>query len=178
MKARISAFMKTCTAAALAMLAGSHVWAACGDTDATSVGCDAQVEVIMQALVTFDITSSLGGTGSAYTLYLDYDGTTNVSNTATVCVGTNDTDGTAVVAVARDATGVTDGTNYIGYSLALGGSSNGLDNGESYTTTVGETSDLGCGTNVNLVATFTQADLDAAPAGTYTDTITFTVTPD
>lgn len=119
----------------------------------------------------------------------NFDGSTDVDFTDSVCVGTNGAAGYSVTATSNNG-GVggpfqlSDTTNTVDYNVAWANTS-GAVAGTAFGTSgaiqnyaSGPVSNIACGaTNATVVITVPAANLQTVPANTYTDTLSLTVAP-
>jgi hypothetical protein len=120
--------------------------------------------------------------------FYDLDNTNGYSLTDGVCIYSNsgayDIQANSTNTSAAGTFQVTDGSNYVGYTVAVDDGSGTLNTSlvESGTVSTGlpapsQTSvNCGGGTNVDLTVTAVSTEVQAAPPGTYNDTLTLLVT--
>ncbi|MEJ2452441.1 MAG: hypothetical protein P8047_17590 [Gammaproteobacteria bacterium] len=117
-----------------------------------------------------------------------FNGSTDVNLSSSLCVGTNATGYTITATSTNAAAGapfvLSDGTNTVAYNVAWAtsaGATTGTAFGSSGATqsySTGPVSNIACSANnATAVITVPAANLQAASASTYTDTLSLTVAP-
>lgn len=163
--------IKTLAAATLLTTGMSAIAATQGTAGATSTGTAVVSVTIADIVQISDMNDFAFGT---------YSGTGDLNGTDDVCIYRNGTGNYTVTATgsgAANAFTMTDGTNTIAYSVTLDGAA--LTSGTAANQTGAHASSANCaGTpNKTLNVDVLAADLQAAPAGAYTGTLTLLVAP-
>lgn len=163
--------IKTLAAAGILMTSAGAMAATQGTAGATSTGTAVVSVTIADIVQISDMNDFAFGT---------YSGTGNLNGTDNVCIYRNGTGNYTVTATgsgAANAFTMTDGTNTIAYSVSLDGAN--LTTGTATNQTGAHATSANCGGTPNkaLAVNVLAADLQAAPAGAYTGTLTLLVAP-
>ena len=154
--------------ASLLAAAGTAYGATQGDLGATSTG-SLDLEVVIPALVRVSNLSDVD--------FGSYDGEGDLSETQQICVYSNATDGYNLRAESVNVGGfaLDSGSNTLSYSVTIGGVA--LTENSLVAMTGANTTSVNCGGggDTAMVLTIAEPDLQAAPSGTYTDTLTLYV---
>lgn len=160
--------------AALSLLAGSNVWAACGDIG-TTADCDALIDLTIPANVTIDrlADTTLAISGSS------------ASAAEPFCVAANDTGATVQLTVTTTQGDGTDGAfemvgtanaDTIEYSLELATGPTALAYNTATTVPAADVgTDMSCPGDTSTLNIDTVTDINTVTADTYEQTITVTV---
>jgi hypothetical protein len=150
-----------------------------GTPGATSTGTLSLSVTVPNIIVIRDVTDPAPA---------NFDGSTDIDFSDSVCVGTNGAAGYTITATSVNTTStnfeLVNGTDTVQYNVAWANSS-GATSGTAFGTSgatqnfnAGPVSNIGCATtNATAVITVPAANLQAVPAQTYTDTLNLTVAP-
>lgn len=163
--------IKTLAATGILAVSSGAMAASDGTAGATSTGT-AEVSVTIADIVQISDMNDFA--------FGNYSGTGNLSDTDDVCIyrnGTGDYTVTATGSGTGNAFTMTDSTDTIAYSVSLDGTA--LTAGTSVNQSGADASSADCGgtPNKTLAVSISEADLQAAQAGSYTGTLTLLVAP-